>query len=315
MSGCMETDKPLVSIVIPVYCAEQYISLCVESLVRQSYKNIEIILIDDGSPDACGSICDAFSDSDSRITVIHQKNEGVSSARNAGISIANGAFITFVDADDWVEPDFIEYLLQILVKSNADIAIAVQSGKLQKNEIKYYDQESALRCMLYQKIFDTSPWSKLYRIEIVKEMPFPKDMFFEDLAIVCQWIGEAQKIVVGNHRIYHYRITPGSTMNGNDATRLIDELAAADMMYEYIYRKYPAVLSAARCRKFSAYCQVLLKLPKHGYKNESAKAWHYLKNNRKAVLCDSDARTKNRIAAAISYFGKDVLRLLWHLGK
>ena len=123
MNGCMETDRPLISIIVPVYKAEKYLVQCVNSLLNQTYKNLEIILIDDGSPDNSGKMCDAFERNDQRIYVIHQTNRGVSAARNAGIRVATGEYICFVDADDWAVPQYIMELWKLSKQYQADAVI------------------------------------------------------------------------------------------------------------------------------------------------------------------------------------------------
>ena len=120
-------ENPLVSIVVAIYNVEAFLDVLITSLFNQTYKNLEIILVEDGSPDNSGKICDDFSKKDNRIKVIHQNNNGVSNARNRGMEIANGKYITFVDGDDWLEPDFIEYMLKIIVETNSDMAISTNN--------------------------------------------------------------------------------------------------------------------------------------------------------------------------------------------
>ena len=313
MSGCMQTDKSLISVVVPIYRAEAYLEQCVDSLLEQSYDNLEILLVDDGSPDGCGSICDNYGERDPRVTVLHQENRGVSAARNVGVEIARGEYIAFVDADDWVEPDHIGYLLQLLRQNTADIAVCRSDTKARRGgaETMLLSGEAALRTMLYQKLFDTGPWSKLYRADIVKETPFPENMFFEDLAVVCRMFGMAERVAYSQRRTYHYRRTLDGTMNGGYAERLLDEIRAAEMMYEYVTRAYPSLTPAAESRRFSAYCQTLLRLPKD--REEITVLWEKIRVTRGYVLTDPDARGKNRAAALISYLGKDTMRKLWKI--
>ena len=117
-------DKPLISVIIPIYNVENYLAKCVNSVIDQNYKNLEIILVNDGSPDNCGSICDEYAQKDNRIVVIHKKNGGLSDARNAGLKISTGDFITFVDSDDYVNKDFISTLVSLIQDFEADIAIS-----------------------------------------------------------------------------------------------------------------------------------------------------------------------------------------------
>lgn len=310
----MQGGKPLVSVVIPVYCARSYLRACVESLLQQSYDRLELILVDDGSTDGSGTICDRYAEEYQSIRAVHQENRGVSAARNTGTTLAQGDYIAFVDADDTVEEKYIEDLVHAVVQYGAEIAVC--GCKLPGGQsVQLLTSREAVRAMLYQKCFDTAPWGKLFRREITKKILFPEGMFFEDLAVVCRMLGGAEQVVCIAKGGYRYRATPDGTMNGGDVRRLLDELKAADMMAWYVEQSFPELHLAAVCRRFSACCQVLMKLPEEGYQQERAVIWECLKANRKQVLRDADARCKNRAAALISYFGEGALRFLWQFRK
>lgn len=303
----MGTGKALVSIVVPVYQTEEYLPQCIEGLLEQTYRQIEVLLVDDGSSDSSGELCDWYAAQDDRITVIHQCNQGVSAARNVGIQAAEGIYIAFVDSDDWVDANYIEEMVQLLEQNGADAAIAMSHGKT----VNVWSGAEALRHLCYQKHFDTAPWGKLFRSELVKATLFPEGMFFEDLAVVCRMIGSANRVVAARGSHYHYRVNPAGTMNGGDVVRLLDELRAADQMYEYVEKRLNSGKKAAVSRKFSAYCQVLLKLPENGYVEERGRIWQYLREVRWDVLWDSQARMKNRVAAMVSYLGESAMRRIW----
>lgn len=306
----MQDGKPLVSVVIPVYCAQSYLQDCMESLLRQSYDRMELILVDDGSTDGSGAICDRYAERYKNIRAVHQENRGVSAARNAGTALAQGDYIAFVDADDTVEEKYIEDLVHAVVQYGAEAAVC--GCKLPGGQTEQVlTGKEAVRALLYQKCFDTAPWGKLFRREIAKKIPFPEGMFFEDLAVVCRMFGGAEQVACIAEGGYCYRATPDGTMNGGDVRRLLDELKAAEMMAQYVEQGFPDLHSAAVCRRFSACCQVLMKLPEEGYPQERAVIWERLKADRKQVLRDADARLKNRAAALISYFGEGALRFLW----
>ena len=302
----MGSGNTLISIVVPVYGTEAYLSQCVESLLAQTHSYLELILIDDGSLDHSGALCDRYGEQDRRVRVIHQDNQGVSAARNAGIKAAHGQYIAFVDSDDWVEPDYLAALLQAAEETEADAAVEV-SGV----QTCVWTGPEALRQLCYQKQFDTAPWGKLFRAELARKTPFPEGMFFEDLAVVCRMIGEAKRVAGLAGTRYHYRQNPKGTMNGGDVRRLLDELRAADMMYDYAKSVLGSDVRAAESRKFSAYCQVLMKLPRDGYDDVRTRAWDYLRRVRGTVLRDRNARTKNRMAALLTWFGEPIMRLLW----
>lgn len=309
----MGSGKPLISVVVPVYKAEPYLRQCVDSLLAQSCDSLEILLVDDGSPDASGTICDAYAAADGRVKVLHQANQGVSAARNAGTAAATGAYIAFVDADDWVEPDYLEYLLGL--SRSFDAQIAVCGCALPTGQQQLRTGAEALETLLYQKEFDTAPWGKLFSAEIAKAVPFPEGMYFEDLAVVCRMFGRAERVACARRDGYHYRQTPDGTMRGGDVDRLLCQRTAADMMVEYVSGHFPALAPAAECRRFSAYCQVLMKLPSGGYEAQRGELWRYIKKVRGAVVRDRKARAKNRLAALISCFGEGVMQALWKAGQ
>ena len=161
MNECMGTGKPLISIVVPVYNVESYIRQCIESLLNQTYRYLDIILVDDGSLDTSGMICDEYAAADKRITVMHQSNQGVSAARNQGVQTAKGEYIAFVDADDWLTPDYLACLQSAMSKSGADIVVALEN---QETDICYWSGTEALETMLYQEKFDTSPSTNCFKI-------------------------------------------------------------------------------------------------------------------------------------------------------
>jgi len=309
----MGTDKPLISVVVPIYKAESYLRQCVDSLLTQSYEKLEIVLVNDGSPDGSGAICDAYAAADERVKVLHQSNKGVSAARNVGMAMATGAYIAFVDADDWVGRDYLEYLLGLICFFDAQIAVCGCSSL--SRESRRCTREEALKLLLYQKGFDVSPCWKLFRTDLAKRVKFPEGMFFEDLAVACRMFAQADTVACGRQGGYFYRATPNGTMHGGDVRRLLWEIQAADMMAEYILEYFPSLAAAAESRRFSAYCQVLMKLPGTGYDEERKKLWRYIKKIRLSVLTDFNVRFKNRVAVLASFLGESVMRWLWKAGK
>ena len=161
----------LVSVIVPIYKVEKDLAACVQSICNQTYTKLEIILVDDGSPDNCGQMCDEFARNDARIKVIHKVNGGLSQARNAGMNIMTGEYVTFVDSDDILEYDFVEEMLKIIDKYNAQVAVCKNStfekgGPLVNSHAgindRCFDAEEAIKNMLYQKDFDVAAWGKMY---------------------------------------------------------------------------------------------------------------------------------------------------------
>lgn len=206
----------LISLIIPCYNAESTLSKCLDSVINQSYRNIEIIVINDGSTDETSKILKQFQDDDSRIIVINQENSGVSKARNQGIQIASGDYICFVDSDDWVENNYCSVLHRTITEHNADISIAeaayedetgilVHNYNLRDASVTVYDQQTALKLLLEDKIIQSHPWAKLYRSHLLKNISFPENLeAFEDYYTMFKIFNDAKKVVKSDKVIYHY---------------------------------------------------------------------------------------------------------------
>lgn len=207
-------NNPKISIIVPVYNVEKYLDDCIKSLVVQTYKNLEIILIDDGSPDNCPQICDEWAKRDDRIKVIHKKNAGLGAARNTGILNATGDYIGFVDSDDWISSDMYEKLLKLALQKDADIACGkiiyttTPDIKIKDNDIVHeYSQEEFSK--LYFKIASNKTVhyvvNKLYRANIGRKIHFPEGMINEDVEGFFYALYNSKKIVTINHTVYFYR--------------------------------------------------------------------------------------------------------------
>lgn len=210
----------LISVIVPVFNVEKYLSECVYSILKQTYKDFELILVDDGSTDNSGKICDHFCGEDKRIRVLHKKNGGLSSARNAGIDMANGSYLAFIDSDDYVEKNFLECLYDKLVEETADISECsykrLIKGKLTYERLFKYDvldNETAVRRLFappYQSFVVV--WNKLYKKELFKKIRFPEGKLHEDELSSYKLIYESKKVAFVNKYLYIYRIRDDSIM-------------------------------------------------------------------------------------------------------
>lgn len=196
-------DKmPLVSVVVPIYNVELYLKECVDSILSQTYKNIEVILVDDESPDLCGKICDDYAAMDGRIKVVHKKNGGLSDARNAGMKVATGDLITFVDSDDYISKDFVKILFEAMSENNSDIAIANMKRTSRRDDkntvidwkVSSYKNEDALIRMLYGTPFGTSACGKLFKRSLFTGVEFPYGKFSEDLFTIYKTILKSENV-------------------------------------------------------------------------------------------------------------------------
>ena len=183
-----------ISIIVPIYNVEKYLEKCIKSILSQTYKNLEIILVDDGSPDKCGMICDKYKEIDDRIIVIHQENKGLSGARNTGLKNANGKYVCFIDSDDYINEHMIETLYENLIKTGSDISICDffqvkenENIKIKKieNAVKIMNKQECLKKLLYHKYkLDIVTWNKLYKQELFNNIEFPEGKIYEDFATI-----------------------------------------------------------------------------------------------------------------------------------
>lgn len=236
----MDKKPPLVSVIIPIYNAEKYISKAVDSVINQTYRNLEIVLVDDGSSDNCGNICDGYAVNDSRISVIHKKNGGVSSARNTGINAANGDWICFVDSDDWIEPSAIEKSLLSAIENNCEMCIfdfdivnhnsVVNKDSLKINgtaftELSDTDLFLAYACAL------GSIWNIITKAAVIKRLKFDESISFrEDEIFRWQLYGSIKSFCYIREVLYHYRANSLSAVNSQTLFGFISGNA-------YVYRK------------------------------------------------------------------------------
>ena len=323
----MMHNDPLVSVIVPIYNVEKYLKKCIDSVVTQSYKNLEIILVDDGSPDKCGDICDKYSETDSRIKVIHKKNGGLSDARNAGINVCSGEYISFIDSDDFVSPFFIEVLYTCIKCTGADIASLVNENGFVDGEDNRVDNlmrdskdysyevvssDKALKLMLYQAIPTAVQW-RLYKKSIFNELCFPVGYLYEDVATTYKAFMLAERIVLIDANAYAYRLRADSIIRMKFDERKLSAIVISKDLYRDICRLRPKLRKAAASRAFAVNYSVFLQVPQAD-KSSMLKLWAEIKKYRNQVLADTSPRVrlKNRAGAAISYLG---MNIAWKIGR
>lgn len=221
-----------ISVIVPVYKTEKYLEKCVGSIIAQTYGDLEIILVDDGSPDSSGSLCDELAASDSRIRVIHKTNGGLSSARNAGIDAASGEYLGFVDSDDWVEPEMFEILLDRLLVSGADISCCNMKRIREMDEVPiirdlsldavFSGREAAERLLDDDAGILWHMGCKIYKAELFKDLRLRHGILFEDFQIMPQLMLRAGKVVCTGLPLYDYYESPGSILRSNYSVKLFD---------------------------------------------------------------------------------------------
>lgn len=314
----IEQSNVLVSIVVPVYNVEQYIHRCVNSILSQTYSLIDVILVDDGSPDQCGSICDSYAKKDKRVRVIHKSNGGLSDARNAGTKIAKGKYITYVDSDDWIANTYVEVLLRALHEHGATMSICTllrcNTEKVEK-KVEYsvccYKTEDALEKMLYQTAFDNSASGKMYPTELMRVNLFPVGKLFEDLFTIYKVLANCTLVAFVDMPLYYYWINQNGIMHTNFSSRVFDEIEAADEIVKFIEKNYPGIISAAYARKFSCYSQVYRWMPEEideELEKKKKDIWNFINKYKFKMILDNKARKKNRAGAVVACLGQKVYR-------
>ena len=313
--------KPLISIVVPVYNVEEYLPECVDSLLSQDYEPIEIILVDDGSPDRCGSICDEYANTYQNIVALHKANSGLSDARNYGMKYAKGDYICFVDSDDYVSEKYISHLYEAIESTDSDLAISwfkcVFDHENKKNNdiiqgiIKVSSKE-CLEKLLYQDGVETSAWGKLYKKELLNGLEYPKGKLYEDIPVTVEAIIRAESVSIIQNVDYFYRQRRDSIQYQSFNIRKLDCIAHIDNMRKRIEGIHPDLTRAIDCREYSALCNILFQIPSKSEVEIRKKLWNRLKMIRKSVLSNKKAKQKNRIAAFVSYFGFNIMSFVYH---
>ena len=238
----MSQEKALISIIIPVYKVEIYLEKCIQSVINQTYENLQIILVDDGSPDNCGKICDEYAQKDHRIEVIHKSNGGLSDARNKGLEIAKGEYIGFVDSDDYIEADMYEVLYNLLKQYNADVSICnfytVSQGKISiknaDNGINEYNRIEILKEILLDKNIQSYAWNKLYKKELFDEIKYPVGKKYEDIGTTFYLLEKCNKVVVTGKSEYYYINRQDSIVNNVTESTITDYIELIMQRYDYI---------------------------------------------------------------------------------
>lgn len=308
--------KKKVTVVVPVYNVSNYLEKCIDSIINQTYKKLEIILVDDGSTDNSGAICDDFASKDKRIKVIHKENGGLSDARNFGIDIATGEYIVFVDSDDYIALDMIEFLYNSLESNEADISTCLYQNFYDGEDVLESDDNisyvcsntEALEKMLYQQDCTTSAWGKLYKTSLFDGIRYPKGKICEDLDTTYLLFSKANKIVINTAKKYFYLQRETSIINSEFNPKRMDALKFAKNETDYIIKNHLEIFKSAVNREFMEAIFILSSMASlKGNKKYIRMISDTIKETRKVVLFDSKSRKLYRLYALISYFGIHIL--------
>ena len=316
-------EDALISIIVPVYNVERYLDSCIESIVSQTYGNLEIILVNDGSTDDCGLICDKWSERDSRITVIHKENSGIADVRNVGVDASKGDYIVFVDSDDTVHPDYVEYLFTNLIENKAEIGICefrmmTEEGKeinrfSGNGEILVLNQEQALYEMCLEKLFTCSVWAKIFSRNVFYGVRFPSGQIFEDLATTYKLFLNANKIVVGKRVLYNYYVHKGSIMTSSFSWKRMYGITCVEELFDTVTAAWPGLTGVCSRRVYVEYVNIMKSLYLSGNRENKAQlAFDELFRNAKKTRREAmknGLTTKMFCYALASYLGKKLFKI------
>lgn len=316
----MNCNNPLVTVIVPVYKVEPYLRRCLDSIVNQTYKNLEIILIDDGSPDNCGVICDEYAENDKRIKVIHKENGGLSSARNVGLDIFKGEYVSFVDSDDVVSLDMIEYLYDLLSDNNAEISVCLHeivrdnhrwiSFKNVNNQT--VTPKECIKKLLYNDGVDTSAWAKLYKASLFNNVRYPQGKLFEDIATTYKVFFNANRIALGNEAKYSYILRNSSIVGSSFNEKKLDLLEMTDEMGRNVLNVYPDLSKAVLRRRVYARFSTLNQLAGCvDRKKEKDCIIKFIKDNTREILLNNEVCLKDKVASILLNMNYNLYKFIW----
>ena len=316
----MNCNNPLVTVIVPVYKVEPYLRRCLDSIVNQTYRNLEIILIDDGSPDNCGVICDEYAEIDKRIKVIHKKNGGLSSARNVGLDVFKGEYVSFVDSDDVVSLDMIEYLYDLLSDNNAEISVCLHeivrdnhrwiSFKNVNNQT--VTPKECIKKLLYNDGVDTSAWAKLYKASLFNNVRYPQGKLFEDIATTYKLFFNANRIALGNEAKYSYILRNSSIVGSSFNEKKLDLLEMTDEMGRNVLNVYPDLSKAVLRRRVYARFSTLNQLARYvDRKKEKNCIIKFIKDNTREILLNNEVCLKDKVASILLNVNYNLYKFIW----
>ena len=316
--------EPLISVIIPVYNVEKYLDRCMESVINQTYKNIEIILINDGSTDNSGELCKKWQKLDKRVKLFEQENQGQSKTRNTGIIKSIGTYITFIDSDDYISKNYVQKLYTMIQKSNADISVTSHNIMYPKKTIinKNSDQEEILDAkkatekMLYGKI-DVSIWGKLYHKKCFNNTKYPENKSYEDVAITPIIFAQSSSIIVSPEITYYYVINKNSVTTTKNYQKKIEHIEMTERMSTKIIDIFPDLKPAAMRRNMYARLSVLSQFAamKKVPKKYTADIISYIRKNSNKVLSDKNISKRDRLGIYCAKCGYGFYKAIWNLLK
>ena len=303
----MMNIQPLVSIVVPIYNVENYLKDCLDSIITQTYSNLEVVLIDDGSSDLSPLIADKYSEMDKRVKVLHKENEGQPKAKNLGISIARGEYVAFVDSDDYLREDFIESLVSSMLKFKTRIVTTTKMYPIDEDRIdrvELYSQKQAFEKMFYGTLERSENGVQLYSRSLLVEhgiLANSNRKIGEDFDFLAQALMHCEKIAVDNRKMYYYRPNPKSLMRQSVNKEIMKSINTYATIGKTVMEKYPDIQGAVDAKTFNDSVALAIRVydERHKWRGEVSEIFANVHNLKWQILFDSKARRKVRLAALI----------------
>lgn len=316
--------RPLVSVIVPVYNVEKYLEVCLNSILEQTYTNLEILVVDDGATDSSPIICDRFAELDARIKVTHQTNKGLSGARNTAMDIAQGEYFMCVDSDDFIERNCVERLLDALEFANADLAVGGyvycdEKGERhekktvsQKKEISGAEQMKNL--LTNQEIGDMA-WCKLYKKELFDGIRYPLGKYHEDVFTTYKLLARSKKTVILPEALYNYRQVQGSIMNSHFTPKHLDGIVGKLERAKFVEANYEEYREDAYASVVYTCCKCFERMIKADYFDEQTEKYiQTLIRNSVIALCRRGIySSKTKLFACCSAISMKLTRRIYHL--
>lgn len=329
---------PLISVIVPVYNVKSFLVSCLTSVKNQTYKNLEIILVDDGSTDGSSELIKKYAKIDSRVKIIKQKNSGLSSARNAGISASKGKYLFFLDSDDSIKPDAIEYLYKLSDSTKSPISICSHLEKKEKSKLKNFNSnnykteklsvEAAIDRMLNEQGFMISAWGKLFDAKLFrskgasKQIRFPENMLHEDVGTTYKLflrafeLNQNAKVAFGSRAEYIYNIRNTSITNQGFNNKKLELIIQTDKMCDDIEQVFPSLKNTTNLRRVHARFSILRQIIQKTHKTENDKKLetsliNYIKEHKNWIIKNPKSTKRDKLALISLELGKPLFKLSW----
>jgi glycosyltransferase involved in cell wall biosynthesis len=319
-------ENPLISVIVPIYRVEAYLERCVDSILSQTYRNLEIILVDDGSPDHCGEICDSYARHDDRIRVIHRANGGLSAARNSGLDICQGEYIGFVDSDDTIHPEMYERLYHDIREYNVKLAFCQTNVFCDGTSVPVKAMTSETKLIrshrvIYESLAQTKWWdayTKLYHRSLFDNIRYPDGRTNEDYPVTMPIYDKSEMIAVNLNPLYNYRIREGSIVRSSLNIRKFDQIQNSKEVLAYIENRYQDCVLPAEAILLTAAQGLLSRIYEtgtHEFDQQEAELYHIIKEKFPSFLRNPYISKAQRFMLAAANWHPVAFKMTCHLNR